>query len=400
MVIKVTEECTGCNACESVCEAKAISVTGGKANINENCTACGNCIEICPAEAIAREVDCRKNDLNKNEYTGVWVFLEVTDNKLRKVGLELLGEARKLADVTGQKLSGILIGHNVAELTKDAIASGADQVYLVEAPELEHFSTDAYTMVVTDLIQTYKPSVVLIGASDYGRDFAPRVACRIGTGLTSECTDFGMDEATGLVAWTRPAFGGKVIATVLCPERRPQVGTIRPASFNPPAPDHSRKGTVIRVQSKVRPEDIRTRLVGVVSNYKTPFNLEEAEVIVTGGRGMGSKKNFELIKELADVLGGTIGATRAAVDHGWIPYRHQVGYAGKRVKPKLYIACGVSGALQHNAGMMTSDVIIAINRNPKATIFQIADFSIVGDCIDILPLLTQEFKKLLNKTTE
>ena len=400
MVIKVTEDCTGCNSCESVCPTKSIALQSGKAVISDTCEACGKCIEVCPADAIVREIACPKNDMTKNEYKGVWVFLEATDKKLRKVGLELLGEARKLADMTGQKLSGVLLGYGVADNAKSAIAAGADQVYLVEAPELEQYSTDGYNIVLSDLIQTYKPSVVIIGATDYGRDLAPRVACRIGTGLTSECTDFAMDEATGLVAWTRPSFGGRIVATVLCPERRPQMGTVRPASFNPPTPDYTRKGTVIRVESKVKPEDIRTKLVEVIANYKTPFNLEEAEIIVSGGRGMQSKKNFELIKELADVLGGTVGATRAAVDHGWIPYRHQVGYAGKRVKPKLYIACGISGAMQHNAGMMSSDVIIAINRNHKATMFEFADFSVIGNCMDILPLLTQEFKKLLNKTTD
>ena len=398
MVINVTDECTGCSFCESVCPAKAIVMHGSKAVINDSCTTCGKCIEVCPAEAIIREKSCPNADMNKNEYKGVWVFLEVTEQKLRKVGFELLGEARKLADATGQKLSGVIIGNNVADLTKDAFASGADQVYLVEAPELEQYNTDGFSIVLTDLIETYKPSVVLLGATDYGRDLAPRVACRIDTGLTSECTDFGMDEATGLVAWTRPAFGGRIIATILCPERRPQMGTIRPASYTPPVPDYTRTGSVIRVASKIKPGDIRTRLVKVIDNYKTPFNLEEAEIIVSGGRGMQSKKNFELIKELADVLGGTVGATRAAVDHGWIPYRHQVGYAGKRVKPKLYIACGISGALQHNAGMVTSDVIIAINHNSKATIFNIADFSVVGRCETLLPLIINEFKKLLNKT--
>ena len=366
----------------------------GKAYINEACTICGACIEVCPVSAIIREEETKEAAMDITEYKDVWVYLETAEGKLRNVGLELLGEGRKLADAMGQKLAGILIGNHVEGLAKEAFAAGADQVYLVEAAEFEHYTTDGYTATVVDLIKTYKPSVILLGATNNGRDLGPRVACRIGTGLTADCTGLDIDEPTGLVAWTRPAFGGNIMATILCPEHRPQMGTVRPSVFKRPAPDYAKNGEIIRVPGKVNPADIRTKIIDIIHVCTAACNLEEAEIIVSGGRGLGKPENFCYVEALAEVLGAAVGASRAAVDAGWKPPLHQVGQTGKTVGPKIYIACGISGAIQHLAGMSSSDVIIAINRDPEAPIFKVADYGIVGDIMEVLPILTEEFKKI------
>ena len=394
MAVKVTEECIGCGACASACPFGAIELKDGKAVIGEGCTQCGACIDTCPVSAIMREEEAKHVAMDKNEYKNVWVFIEVADGKPRNVGLELLGEGRKLADAMGQKLAGVLIGDKVEAIAKEIFAAGADQAYLVEVPELANYNTDGYTATLVDLIKTYKPSVLLLGATNNGRDLGPRVACRIGTGLTADCTGLGIDEATGLVAWTRPAFGGNIMATILCPEHRPQMGTVRPSVFKRPVPDYSKTGEIIRVKSKVRAGDIRTKLLDIIHVCTASCNLEEAEIIVSGGRGLCKPENFALVEALADALGGAVGASRAAVDAGWKPALHQVGQTGKTVGPKIYFACGISGAIQHLAGMSSSDIVIAINKDPDAPIFKMADYGIVGDVMEVLPILTEEFKKI------
>ncbi len=394
MAVLITKECIGCGACEPVCPFGAIEMKDGKATINEACTQCGACIDVCPVGAIFREEETKEVAMDKTQYKNVWVYIEVTEGKVKNVGLELLGEGRKLADAMGGKLAGVLIGDKVESLSKDVFAAGADTVYLVEAPELAHYSTDGYAATFTDLIKTYKPSVILLGATNDGRDLGPRIACRIGTGLTADCTGLGIDEATGLVAWTRPAFGGNIMATILCPEHRPQMGTVRPSVFKRPEPDYAKKGEIIRIASKVKAEDIRTKLIDIVRVCTVACNLEEAEIIVSGGRGLGKPENFCYVEDLANVLGAAVGASRAAVDAGWKPHMHQVGQTGKTVGPKIYFACGISGAIQHLAGMSSSDIIIAINKDPDAPIFKMADYGIVGDLTEVLPILTEEFKKI------
>lgn len=393
-VIIMTEQCIGCGSCEPVCPFGAISIQESKAVIGESCTQCGACIENCPVGAIIREQETKVGAMDISEYKNVWVYIEVSEGKPRNVGLELLGEGRKLADSMGQKLAGILIGENVETLAKEAFAAGADQVYLVESPELAQYNTDGYTETFTDLINTYKPSVILMGATNNGRDLGPRIACRIGTGLTADCTGLEIDEATGLVAWTRPAFGGNIMATILCPDHRPQMGTVRPSVFKRPIPDYSRSGEIVRVESKIESEDIRSKVIEIIKVSTAAVKLEEAEIIVSGGAGLGKMENFSLLEELADVLGGAIGASRAAVDAGWKPVVHQVGQTGKTVAPKIYFACGISGALQHLAGISSSDIIIAINIDPDAPIFNVADYGIVGDVMEVLPILTEEFRRL------
>ena len=394
MAVKVTEKCVGCGACESVCPFGAISMDGGKAVIGAACTQCGACVDTCPVGAIEREVEEKVVAMDKTQYKGVWVYFEQADGKAKGVGYELLGEARKLADSLQQEMAAVVIGDKVEGLAKEAFASGADKVYLVEGAEYAHYNTDAYTIAFCDLIKTYKPTAVLVGATNDGRDLGPRIAARIGTGLCADCTDLGIDEATGLVAWTRPAFGGNIMATILCPEHRPQMGTVRPKVFKRPEPDASRTGEIVRVNSKVKPEDLRTKLLEVINMCTSGVKIEEADIICSGGRGMGCQENFKLLEELAAVLGGAVGASRAVVDAGWRPALQQVGQTGKTVAPKIYFACGISGAIQHLAGMSSSDVIVAINKDADAPIFKVADYGIVGNALEIIPLLTEEFKKI------
>lgn len=394
MAVKIMEECIGCGSCEAVCPFGAIAMQSGKALMSGICTQCGACIDACPIGAIVREQEQKFVGNDKDQYTDIWVYIEVSGGQPRKVSLELLGEGRKLADAMGQKLAGVLIGDNVEAVAKEVFAAGADKVYMVEARELACYSTDGYTATITDLINKYKPSVMLLGATNDGRDLGPRVACRIGTGLTADCTGLGIDEATGLVAWTRPAFGGNIMATILCPEHRPQMGTIRPSVFKKPIPNYDLTGEIIKVDSKVRPEEIRTKLIKVIEMCTASCNIEEAQIIVAGGRGMCKAENFELIEKLANVLGGAVAASRAAVDAGWKPVMHQVGQTGKTVGPQIYFAFGISGAIQHLAGMSSSDIVIAINKDADAPIFKMADYGIVGDAMEVLPIMIEEFRKV------
>ncbi|MBQ3392861.1 MAG: electron transfer flavoprotein subunit alpha/FixB family protein [Lachnospiraceae bacterium] len=326
----------------------------------------------------------------------LWVFIETNeDGSPKKVGLELLNPGRMMADKQGGKLVGVVIGDNVAATVEQAGIYGADQVIVVEGPEYKQYTTDAYVNALTYLVEKYGPTTVMIGATNNGRDLGPRFSSRIKTGLTADCTSLDIDDEDGLVAWTRPAFGGNLMATIKCPDHRPQCGTVRPGVFKKPA-EGENKAEVIKEDFHVAPEDIRTKLVEVIKEAAGEIvDLEGADVIVSGGRGMGGPEGFDTtLKPLADLLGGVVGASRAAVDSGWIAHSHQVGQTGKTVGPKLYIACGISGAIQHVAGMSGSDCIVAINKDEDASIFSIADYGVVGDLYEVVPALTEEIKKL------
>ncbi|GAA0178600.1 electron transfer flavoprotein subunit alpha [Clostridium sediminicola] len=329
------------------------------------------------------------------EYKNLWVYIEAVDGKPKSVGLELLNPGRRLADIKKEKLIAIVIGEGVECIAKTAIEYGADEVILVEDNQYKNYSTDGYVNVFDKLVEKYKPSTILIGATNNGRDVAPRLSCRIKTGLTADCTALDIDEESGNVAWTRPAFGGNLMATILCPNTRPQIGTVRPGVFKKVEPDFIRKGRIIRERICLPKEGIRTKLIECIKEMAEEIvNLEEAEIIVSGGRGLGKPENFSLIRELAEALGAAVGSSRAAVDAGWISHIHQVGQTGKTVQPKIYVACGISGAIQHLAGMSSSDTIIAINKDEDAPIFDIADYGIVGDLFEVLPIFTEEIKKI------
>jgi len=327
-------------------------------------------------------------------YKDIWVWIETVDGSPRNVGLELLTPGRRMADAIGQSLVAVVIGNKTEESVKSAMAYGADKVILLEDERFAEYNTEIYTAALDELTRKYKPDTVLFGATTNGRDFAPRIAGRLSTGLTADCTALDIDVTTGNVQWTRPAFGGNLMAVIECPAHRPQMGTVRPGVFKKGEFDDSRNVEVIR-ETVTTPAQGRARIVeSLASLAGCMVNLEEAEIIVSGGRGVGDPKNFALINELAEALGGVTGASRAAVDEGWIPFAHQVGQTGKTVGPKLYVACGISGAIQHLAGMGGSDTIIAINKDADAPIFGIADYAIVGDLSEVIPELIKEIKRI------
>lgn len=323
----------------------------------------------------------------------VWVFLETEGGRLRSVGLELLGQGRMLADKMGEQLVGIILDPNAAALAPVAIGCGADTVITLDDPALRNYNTDIFTAALCRLVRKYAPEVLMLGATNLGRDLGPRVSCRLHTGLTADCTHLDADERR-CVLWTRPAFGGNLMATNICPDFKPQMGTVRPNVFPAPAFDPNRSGRVI---AEALTEDERTsstqllELIPVLD--AATANLTEAQIIVSGGRGMKGPENFALLQRLADTVGGCVGASRAAVDAGWISPIHQVGQTGKTVCPRVYIACGISGAIQHLIGMSASDTIIAINRDPNAPIFQVADYAVVGDLFQIVPELTKALQR-------
>ena len=324
----------------------------------------------------------------------LWVFVETNENGTAKnVGLELLTPGRMMADKQGGKLVGVVIGSKVDSAVNAVNAHGADQIIIVDGPEYVPYSTDAYATALVKLVEKYGPTTLLIGATNNGRDVGPRVSSRLGTGLTADCTGLDIDEETGNVAWTRPAFGGNLMATIFCPDHRPQIGTVRPGVFKK-GESIEGKAEIIKEDIHIPASDIRTQVLELIQEMgDDQVDLEGADIIVSGGRGVGGPDGFAPVKELADALGGVVGASRAAVDAGWIAHSHQVGQTGKTVAPKLYIACGISGAIQHLAGMSGSDVIVAINKDPEAPIFNVADYGVVGNLFEVLPVLTEEIKK-------
>ena len=324
----------------------------------------------------------------------LWVFVETNeDGTAKNVGIELLTPGKMMAGKQGGALVAVVIGSNVDAAVQAASEHGADKVIVVDGPEYAHYTTDAYAIALCTLVEKYGPTSMLIGATNNGRDLGPRVSCRLKTGLTADCTGLDIDEESGNVAWTRPAFGGNLMATILCPDHRPQIGTVRPGVFKK-SDAVAAAAEIIKEDIHVDAADIRTQVLELIKEAEGEnVDLEGAEIIVSGGRGVGGPEGFEPIKALADVLGATVGASRAAVDAGWIAHAHQVGQTGKTVGPKLYIACGISGAIQHLAGMSGSDCIVAINKDPEAPIFDIADYGVVGNLFEVLPVLTEEIKK-------
>lgn len=328
------------------------------------------------------------------DYEDVWVFIEQREGRIANVSLELLGEGRKIADKLGVKLKGILLGNKIDSLARDIIKYGADHVMYIEDKFLEIYSTEAYTRVITELVNKRKPEIILLGATTIGRDLAPRLAVRLKTGLTADCTSLDIEEDTGNLLMTRPAFGGNLMATIVCEEHRPQMSTVRPGVMEKAVLKENVVGKVEKIDFKLGKEDKNALVIDIIKKKKKEIALEEANIIVSGGRGLGDKEGFKLLKDLADKLQGEVGASRGAVDAEWIDSQHQVGQTGKSVRPKLYIACGISGAVQHLAGMKEAECIVAINKDKDAPIFQIAHYGIVGDLYEVIPSI---IKTLDNK---
>ncbi len=392
MIEVIREKCTGCKLCLKACAYNAIKVEDKLAEIlTDNCTLCGACVSACPFEAIIVRKES-KSQIDKSDFKGVWVYAEQREGVLAPVVLELLGKGKELACDLECDLTAVLLGYEVEHLTEELITYGADTVIVVDDPELKYFIDQPYSEAFVTLAQKYNPEVILAGASVIGRSFIPRVAVELNTGLTADCTGLEIDKESKNLLQTRPAFGGNIMATILTPNHRPQIATVRHKVMEPLQKDSNRSGTVIAETVAFENYENSSVFIGSKKDETQVLNLTEANFVVSGGRGLKDKKNFTLIEELAKVLNAAVGASRAAVDSEWVTYPHQVGQTGKTIKPKIYIAIGISGAIQHMAGMQSADFIIAINKDTDAPIFKIADVGIVGDLFDIVPKLT---KKLL-----
>jgi len=420
--VLIEGRCIACGArCESSCPINIISMNdaGEPVIVSEKCIGCVKCVKICPAQAIdmfftpeeqqildelmetaavvQEEDDPEAVALAAKlaDYRGVWVFIEQTEGEPARVSWELLGKGRELADAIGVELIAIVFGENVEPLCHEAFAYGADKAYLVDAPVFRHYRTEAYLKALCHLIDGHKPEIILMGATGLGRDLAGAVATVVGTGLTADCTGLAVDDKRNLMQ-TRPAFGGNIMATIMCDKYRPQMATVRPHVMALPEHRAGAGGEIVRISCPVDEKDILTKVLQVIKDNKGKDHVDVAgaEFIVSGGRGLMGPANFAMLKELADELGGVVGASRSAVDAGWMPHDRQVGQTGKTVRPKIYIACGISGAIQHLVGMQDSDLVIAINRDKEAPIFEVAHYGIVGDLFQVVPELTRGIREL------
>jgi electron transfer flavoprotein alpha subunit len=382
------EKCTGCGLCVASCPFQCISIVEDKAVISVDCRLCEICVDVCPVKAI--EVEKAERTIDLSEYSGVLVFGEQRRGVISPVVYELVGKGRELADKLDERLECVILGDNMNAQAEDLAEYNVNKVYVFDSTLLADFRDDPYTQFLTSLVKEIKPSIFLIGATSIGRSLAPRLATRLQTGLTADCTGLDIDSEGNLLQ-TRPAFGGNVMATILCTDHRPQMATVRYKVMKRAEKQPEYRGEVVFKET----EDVvvdRTRILSV-STESEDVSLAEAQIIVSGGKGLGNPEGFRLIEELANALGGAVGASRLVVDDGWVPFKHQVGLSGKTVRPKLYIACGISGAVQHLAGMQTSDVIVAINKDPSAPIFKVADYGIVGDLYEIIPEIIRFVKE-------
>jgi len=389
----IVEKCIGCGLCVKACPFSAITLTDKKAIIDlTKCNLCGACKDACKFQAIAIfKPQIAKIDFSS--YKDVWVFVESERGKISGVSFELLGKARELAHDLHSKVVAVFLGKNIKEKAQALISKGADKVILVDKPELENFISENYANVISHLVKKYKPEIFLAGATTCGRSLVSRIAVTIYTGLTADCTGLHIDKEKRLLVQTRPAFGGNIMAQIITPNYRPQMSTVRHKVMPEAAEDAKRKGEIIEEVVDGSFIDARVKFIEFIQEEISKVNLSDADIIVSGGRGIADSKNFKLIEELAQTLGGAVGASRATVDSGWISYSHQVGQTGRTVAPKIYIACGISGQIQHLVGMQSSKIIVAINKDADAPIFKVANYGIVGDLFTVIPLLIKKFKE-------
>lgn len=388
----IKEKCKGCSICVKNCPFDAITMEDKLAVIGAACTGCGACIEKCPFQALEK-TEAAEEVKDLSAYKGVWVFAEQREGRIMPVAIELLGEGKKLAGEIGCELCAVLCGFGVADLADELFEYGADKVYLADALELKNYTTDGYGKVIFKAIGTYKPEIVLLGATHIGRDLGPILAVKCNTGLTADCTKLEIDPEDKKIKQTRPAFGGNLMATIVCPNHRPQMSTVRPGVMAKAERVSGRRGDLVGLKPSFAEGEIRTKVLDVVKTMKEMVSLTDAKIIVSGGLGLGKAEGFELLKQLAEKLGGVVAASRAAVDAGWMDHAYQVGQTGTTVKPEIYIACGISGAIQHVAGMQNAEQIIAININENAPIFEVADYGIVGDIYKVIPAIMEELDK-------
>ena len=394
MLVVDRDKCTGCGECEEACTFEAISIRDDVAVVDQDaCTLCGVCVDGCPEGALELHGVESPLTTDTDSWRGIWVVAECRNGAMVPVSFELLAESRALANKLGTTVTAVLMGHEVEAKAQELISHGADRVLVVDHPELATFTDEIYGAILADMAKEQRPEIILAGATAIGRSYIPKVATLLETGLTADCTELDIRTEDRALLQTRPAFGGNLLATIVCPGHRPQMATVRPHVMKAGAPDPGRTGEVTCVSPK---EELLRHQVRVLESVKEQVegpNLTEAEVIVTAGRGLEEGKNIGMIKDLAELLGGTVGATRAVVDAGWLSGRIQIGQTGVTVSPKLYVACGVSGAIQHIVGMQGAEIIVAINKDAEAPVFDVATYGLVGDVKEILPLLIQYVKK-------
>ncbi len=414
-------KCIACGArCQAECPTEAIGMNekGEPIILSDKCIGCVKCVKVCPVEALeifftpeelAVLEEMRKLGLLKPEkkepsraiaddtHRGVWIFIEQQEGLAAAVSWELMGVGAKLADDLETELAAFILGENIEHLAGEAFRYGAHKVYLIDNLVLRNYRTETYLRGTVELARKYRPEIVLMGATGLGRDLAGAVATELRTGLTADCTGLAINKENRLLEQTRPAFGGNIMATILTQVRRPQMATVRPHVMPMPSPKDAFPGEIIREKLDMEEDGLKVKVLDVICDDQGADHLDiaGAEILISGGRGMQGPENFRILQELADVLGGTVSSSRAAVDAGWMPYERQVGQTGKTVRPKIYIACGISGAIQHLVGMQDSDLIIAINKDRDAPIFEVAHFGIVGDLFQIVPALTKAFKTII-----